>query len=268
MIKTDYRKYKFPLGVFEELINDVVINQSSIVDLGEQDNGKYVDILWVGDEYVNWIEYEIYPGVDTTHTFLGFNDFQYNTDINKNLELINAYPNFINKDVTLLQMDNLNNLIRETPLSSKGIKRIKNYKYNNKLVWSIESIYWFDIDDSRYNEAGIVKVHTWYDKNGEPYIANSRFIPMSNEDKEKELKYFRENAINYLKSANSDLFSLLYGYFKEDILNYINVGDKHVLETALTSSTEPIIVGTLGYEIPTINGGTITVLNGILTELL
>lgn len=268
MLQTDYRKYEFPLGVYETLINNVSINFSTVVDLGELNGKKYVDVLWINGEFQDWLEYEIYPGVDTAHTFLGVNDYQYNTEINRNLALVDVYPHFINKDVTLLQMDNLHNLIRETPLSNKGVKRIKIYKHNNIPVWSIESVYWFDVDDERYNEDGIVKIHTWYSKSGEPLISNSRFIPMSNEDKEKEMKYFRENAINYLKSANPDLFSLLYTYFKEDIITYINVGDKLALETALTSSTEPIIVGTLSYEIPTISGGLTTVLQGILAELL
>lgn len=268
MLKTDYRKYEFPLGVYENLTENLILNQSILVDLGEQNDKKYIDVLWINGEVQNWGEYEIYPGIDTQHTFLGYNDYQYNTAINRRLTLLEAYPHLINRDVTLIQMDNLHLLVRETPLSDKGIKRIKNYKYNDLLVWSIESIYWFDVDDLRRNEGGIVKIHSWYDANGEVVVSNSRFIPMSNEDKEKELKYFRENAINYLKSANSDLFNLLYGYFKDDILNYINVGDKNTLEAALTSSTEPIVVGTLNYEIPTVNGGVTTVLQGILAELL
>ena len=266
---TNYRKYEFPNEqTYLQLVESLTTDELNKVVLGEYDGKYYVDILWTSDQYKGWEEYQIYPGVDTSHTFLGRDDYQYNTEINLELALCDVYPNFINKDVTLIQVDNLSKLIRTTPLSNKGIKGIKYYKYNDNIVWSIESIYWFEVEKEQHNVDGIVKIHTWYNKSGEPQLVTKRFVPRSNEDKELDLKEFRNNAINYLKSAQPQLFSLLYGYFNTDIINYINLGNKETLEDALNSSEDPTVIATLNYELTLPSGGTITVLQGILAELL
>lgn len=265
-MNTDYRKYEFPSKqIFDALFLEEYKN---LVELGEISNKYYVDVLWTQPIPEGWLDYQIYPGVDTSHTFLGRDDYQYNTEINLQLAICSVYPNFINKDVTLIQVDNLNKLVRTTPLSTKGIKGIKYYKYNNDIIWSIESIYWFEVEKEQHDPNGIVKIHTWYNKAGEPHLVTKRFIPRSNEDKELDLKNFRNNAINYLKSAQPQLFSLLYGYFSTDIINYINLGDKEILENALNSSEDPTVIATLNYELTLPNGSNITVLQGILAELL
>lgn len=268
---TDYKKYEFPSEeIFNTLITDLGYTPDNLVYLGDINNdGKvYVDVLWLNFTNI-WSEYQIYPGVDTSHTFLGRNDYQYNTDINLQLALIKVYPNYINKDVTLISMDNLHRLIRKTPLSTKGIKNRKEYySEDESIVWSIESIYWFETNKPNYNVDGIVKIHTWYDIDGNARISTERFIPMSDEDKAREMKIFRENAILYLKSREAQLFALLYGYFKSDIQDYIDVGDKEVFEQALLNFPSPEIQAIFAQEFPIIGGGTTTVIAGILAELL
>ena len=118
---TDYKKYEFPnQETFNIALEELGYTPDNMVILGDlTGNGRfYVDILWTNYNNI-WVEYQIYPGVDTSHTFLGRNDYQYNTEINLQLALLDAYPHYVNKDVTLIPMDNLHNLIRRTPVSTK-----------------------------------------------------------------------------------------------------------------------------------------------------
>ena len=267
---TDYKKYEFPnQETFNIALEELGYTPDNMVILGDlTGNGRfYVDILWTNYNNI-WVEYQIYPGVDTSHTFLGRNDYQYNTEINLQLALLDAYPHYVNKDVTLIPMDNLHNLIRRTPVSTKGVKNRKEYYYNDSIVWSIESVYWFEVEKPDHNDGGIVKIHTWYDKSGSPLIITKRFIPISDEDKARELKIFRENAILYLKSREPQLFNLLYGYFRNAIRDYIDVGDKDTFEQKLLNFPDPTVQLIFSQEIPMLSGGTITVIDGILAELL
>ena len=91
---------------------------------------------------------------------------------------------------------------------------------------------------------------------------------MSDEDKARELKIFRENAILYLKSREPQLFNLLYGYFRNAIQDYIDVGDKDTFEQKLLNFPDPTVQLIFSQEIPMLSGGTITVIDGILAELL
>jgi hypothetical protein len=78
------------------------------------------------------------------------NNSQYNTNVwteidiivndNYNTNLLLEYPDTIGTNYRYLQLDNLPGIRRLEPISNRGLKGIKKYTKNDKLIWSIEHI--------------------------------------------------------------------------------------------------------------------------------
>jgi hypothetical protein len=192
------------------------------------------------------------------------------------IALHEKYPEVSGMNWQLLQLDNLPNIQRIEPVADKGLKGIKLYEKDDILIWSIETKYWFEVD-SQYPE-GLIKVIKIYDLGKRVVDQWEKKIALSADDKEAIKKEQRERILSYFKSIQPQIFDFLYAFFKSEIDDYIRVGDKQKFENQLLwakdnhpfqdESGNYIVRETLSMEVPRASGGTTTVLNGILDELV
>lgn len=192
------------------------------------------------------------------------------------LALINKYPELQGMNYRLLQLDNLAEIQRLEPISDKGLKGVKKYVKDGVLIWSIETKFWFE-NDSNFPE-GVVKTVKLYDIGERVVDSWTKKVNLSADDKEVIRKEQRERILSYFKSQQSDLYNFLYSFFKSEIDDYVQTGNKAKFESILVwakdnhpyqDENENYIVRlTLSQEIPTQSEGTTTVLNGILEELV
>lgn len=189
---------------------------------------------------------------------------------NSKLAITEKYPELSGMNFQLLQLDNLPGIKRLEPISDKGLKGEKQYVKDGQLIWSITTRYWFEQNPLFVD--GLVKVVKLFTIGGEVYDTWSKEVVLSVDDKEQIRKEQRERILTYFKSQQSSLFNLLYTFFKSAIDDYVSVGDKPAFEAILTNAAsnheEQIVRDTLSLEIPTQSGGTTTVLQGILNELV
>jgi len=197
-------------------------------------------------------------------------DPNYVEDVNSKIALHVFYPEYTHMDYKLLQLDNLYGIKRLEPISDKGLKGEKKYTKDDVLIWSITSKFWFELD-STYPD-GIIKTAKLYNIGGEVVDSWDKKVELSIDDKETIRKEQRQRILSYLKSQQPDLYSFLYYFFKSEITDYMELGNKSAFEAVLTDASlnhESMQVrGTLTMEIPTQSGGTTTVLQGILYELV
>lgn len=195
---------------------------------------------------------------------------------NSKIALFEAYPELNGKNYQLLQLDNLPGIKRLEPISDKGLKGVKKYTKNNLLIWSIETKYWFE-ENPTFSE-GVVKLIKLYDKAERVVDSWTKEVVLSADDKEEIRKVQRERILTYFKSQQSELYNFLYMFFKSEIDDYIKTGDKDKFEAILNDASinhmyqddngNYIVRLTLSQEVPRQSGGTTTVLNGILEELV
>jgi hypothetical protein len=194
---------------------------------------------------------------------------------NSRLALLVKYPELEGMNLQLLQLDNLPGIKRLEPISDKGLKGEKKYVKDGQLIWSITTIYWFE-PNSPFPE-GVVKIVKIFDISGNVVDSWSKEVVLSADDKEVIRKEQRERILSYFKSQQAGLFSFLYAFFKSEIDDYVSVGNKTLFQNILEDAAinhpyqqEGIYVvrETLSMEIPTQTGGTTTVLQGILDELV
>lgn len=192
------------------------------------------------------------------------------------IALHEKYPEVQGMNWQLLQLDNLPGIQRMEPISDKGLKGIKKYQKDGVLIWSIETKFWFELD-STFPE-GLIKTVKIYDL-GERVIDQwQKKVALSADDKEAIKKEQRERILSYFKSIQPQNFDFLYAFFKSEIDDYIRTGDKQKFEAVLVWSKDNhpfqdelgnyIVRETLSMEVPRASGGTTTVLNGILDELV
>jgi len=188
--------------------------------------------------------------------------------IGNRLALHVLYPELESMPYKLIQLDNLEGIKRDSTLANKGLKGEKKYKKDGQLVWSSEKKYWFQPDG--YPD-GFRRITKLYKMNGEVFDSWEIFYELSEDDKEFFKKQQRELIFEYFKSQQPELFSLLYSFFKEEIDRYV-MKDGTELATALTdaATNHPVqlVRETLSMVVPTLSGGTTTVLQGILDELV
>lgn len=180
------------------------------------------------------------------------------------------YPELINMNYKFIQLDNLPGIKRLEPISDKGLKGEKKYVKDGQLIWSITTKYWFEVG-ATYLE-GVVKLVKLFNIGGDVIDSWTKEVELSVDDKEAIRKEQRERILTYFKSQQQALFGLLYMFFKSDIDDYVAVGDKPAFETILTDASlnhpQEIVRQTLTMEVPRQSGGTTTVLQGILDELV
>lgn len=188
--------------------------------------------------------------------------------IGNRLALHVLYPELEAMPYKLIQLDNLEGIKRDSTLADKGLKGEKKYKKDGQLVWSSEKKYWFQSDG--YPD-GFRRITKLYKMNGEVFDSWEIFYELSEDDKEFFKKQQRELIFEYFKSQQPELFSLLYSFFKEEIDRYV-MKDGTELATTLTdaATNHPVqlVRETLSMVVPTLSGGTTTVLQGILDELV
>ena len=167
-------------------------------------------------------------------------------------------------------------LIEAQDLLNKGLKGRNYYEKNGVLIWSIETKYWFEAD-SNFPE-GVVKIIKLYDKGERVIDTWINEVEMSADRKQFVLLEQRQLIMIYFKSQQPTLFNFLYSFFKTEIDEYVQTGDKDKFEAILNDAAinhpfqdeegNYIVRITLNSEVPTQSGGTTTVLNGILAELV
>ena len=189
---------------------------------------------------------------------------------NSKIALFEAYPELVGMNYKLIQLDNLEEIKRLEPISDKGLKGVKKYVKDAVLIWSIETKFWFE-DDATYLD-GVVKTIKIYDKAERVVDSWVKRVELSSDDKENIRKVQRDRILTYFKSQQEQLFQFLYAFFKEEINNYIAVGNKDAFEVILNDAVinheSALVRGTLSSEVTTQSGGTTTVLQGILDELV
>lgn len=195
---------------------------------------------------------------------------------NSKTALFEAYPELVGMNYQLLQLDNLPGIRRRETISNKGLKGRNYYEKNGVLIWSIETKYWFEAD-SNFPE-GVVKIIKLYDKGERVIDTWINEVEMSADRKQFVLLEQRQLIMIYFKSQQPTLFNFLYSFFKTEIDEYVQTGDKDKFEAILNDAAinhpfqdeegNYIVRITLNSEVPTQSGGTTTVLNGILAELV
>ena len=195
---------------------------------------------------------------------------------NSKIALFETYPELVGMNYQLLQLDNLPGIKRLEPISDKGLKGVKKYTKNDVLIWSIETKYWFETD-AEFSE-GVVKTINLYDRAERIVDSWCKKVVLSADDKEEIRKVQRERILTYFKSQQSDLYNFLYMFFKTSIDDYIATGNKETFEAILNDASinhpyqdgngNYIVRLTLMQEVSTQSGGTTTVINGILAELV
>jgi hypothetical protein len=179
-----------------------------------------------------------------------------------------AYPELQGMNYKLLQLDNLEGIRRDSTLADKGLKGEKKYKKDNLLIWSTEKKYWFQEDGY---EGGFRRVVKLFNMLGEVADSWEIIYELSEDDKELFKKQQREMIFEYFKSQQPQLFNLLYAFFKDEIDRYVMKDGEElaaVLTDAAVNHPVEIVRQTLTMEVPTQSGGTVTVLQGILAELV
>ena len=195
---------------------------------------------------------------------------------NSKIAFFESYPELAGMNYQLLQLDNLPGIRRRETISNKGLKGRNHYEKNGVLIWSIETKYWFEAD-SNFPE-GVVKIIKLYDKGERVIDTWVNEVEMSADRKQFVLLEQRQLIMIYFKSQQPTLFNFLYSFFKTEIDEYVQTGDKDKFESILLDAKDNhplqdeegnyIVRITLNSEVPTQSGGTTTVLNGILAELV
>ena len=192
------------------------------------------------------------------------------------LALTEKYPELSGMNYRLLQLDNLPEIQRLEPISDKGLKGVKKYVKDGVLIWSIETKFWFE-NDSTFPE-GVVKTVKLYDI-GERVVDSWINTKALSPDKKESIRQEQRRLILfYFKSQQPQIFDLLYTFFRLEIDEYIQTGDKQKFQDVLVWAKDNhqyqddnevyIVRATLSMEVPRASGGTTTVLNGILEELV
>lgn len=195
---------------------------------------------------------------------------------NLKIALFEAYPELVGMNYQLLQLDNLPGIKRLEPISDKGLKGEKKYTKDDVLIWSIETKFWFE-NPIEFSE-GVIKIIKIYDKAERVVDSWIKKVVLSADDKEEIRKVQRERILTYFKSQQSELYNFLYMFFKSEIDDYIATGNKEAFEVILNDASinhpyqdnngNYIVRLTLLQEVSRQSGGTTTVLNGILDELV
>jgi len=189
---------------------------------------------------------------------------------NSKIALLECYPELFGMNLQLLQLDNLPGIKRLEPISDKGLKGEKKYVKDGQLIWSITTKYWFE-NDAEFPD-GVTKIVKLFTIGGDVADSWTKQVELSIDDKEVIRKEQRERILTYFKSQQPELFGLLYTFFKSNIDEYVSVGNKQVFENVLTDASlnheVQMVKDTLTMTIPTQAGGTTTVLQGILNELV
>ena len=189
-------------------------------------------------------------------------------ELGNRLALHVLYPEVTAMPYKFLQLDNLEGIKRDSTLADKGLKGEKKYRKDGQLIWSSEKKYWFQEDG--YPD-GFRRVTKLFKMNGEVADSWENFYTLSADDKEFFKKQQRELIFEYFKSQQPELFNLLYTFFKEEIDRYV-MKDGPELATTLTDAADnhpvQLVRDTLSMQVPTQSGGTVTVLQGILAELV
>lgn len=251
-----YTNYFF-IENWEKSINGQLVSEWQITEVLPNEN--LINPIWNGSE---WIE--------------GATPEEIAEQTLSKIALHEKYPEVIGMNWQLLQLDNLPGIQRMEPISDKGLKGIKKYQKDGVLIWSIETKYWFELD-STFPE-GVIKTVKIYDL-GERVIDQwQKKVVLSADDKEAIRKEQRERILSYFKSQQSALFNFLYAFFKNEIDEYIRTGEKQKFEDVLVWSKDNhpyqdenlvyTVRETLSLEVDRASGGTTTVLNGILDELV
>jgi hypothetical protein len=189
---------------------------------------------------------------------------------NDKIALYELYPELSGQNHKFIMFDKLPGIRRRESLSNRGLKGKYEYEKDGKLIWSIETKHWFE-SDTDFPE-GIKKTCKLYTMGGQ--IADSwvSSFALTADGKQSILKQQREMILNYFKGQQPELFNLLYNFFSNEINNYVSVGDKSAFQTVLENSKsnhpQSIVRHTLSQVVGTQSGGTITVLDGILTGLI
>jgi len=187
--------------------------------------------------------------------------------------LFDFYPNSETNYKTL-QLDNLEGIKRSSTLADKGLKGEKKYYKDDVLVWSSEKKYWFQEDGYAGGFRRIIRI---FNILGEVHDSWEVFYDLSQDDKELFLEEQRRMIFHYFKSQQAELFNFLYAFFKEEIDNYVVKGGNDLANVLIwAQQNHPyqdenqnyIVRLILSQEIPTQSGGTVSVLQGILYELV
>lgn len=206
----------------------------------------------------------LYFNIETSEYYDGTTE----EELGNRLALHVLYPELAGMPYKLLQLDNLEGIKRDSTLADKGLKGEKKYRKDNQLIWSSEKKYWFQADG--YPD-GFRRVTKLFKMNNEVADQWENFFVLSADDKEFFKKQQRELIFEYFKSQQPELFNLLYSFFKEEIDRYV-MNDGPELAATLTDAAinHPVqlVRDTLSTVIPTQSGGTVSVLQGILAELV
>ncbi|MFN7014558.1 MAG: hypothetical protein ACK4ON_09860, partial [Bacteroidia bacterium] len=97
------------------------------------------------------------------------------------LALHYCYPELTGHDYKLLNLDNLQDIWRDTALADKGLKGEKKYYREDTLVWSTQKKYWFELD-APYQE-GFVRTIKLFKMNGEVADSWSVKVKLTDDDK-------------------------------------------------------------------------------------
>jgi hypothetical protein len=190
------------------------------------------------------------------------------------LALFEVYPDLQGMNPKLLSLDNLEGIKRDSTLADKGLKGEKKYRKNGVLIWSSEKKYWFQEDG--YPD-GFRRITKLFNLDGSVADQWENYYDLSADDKEFFRKQQRELIFEYFKSQQPDLFNLLYTFFKEEIDRYVMKDGNQLAETLTNAAANHryqneqgvyVVRQTLSMEVPTLSGGTVTVLQGILAELV
>lgn len=185
------------------------------------------------------------------------------------IQLFESYPELIGLNYKLLNLDNLPDIKRQETLANKGLKGEKKYFKGESLVWSSEKKYWFE--QNPINPDGLVRIVKLFSVAGTVIDTWSVYQNLTADDKQFFLKKQRELIFEYFKSQQPELFQLLYAFFSKEINDYVMIGSTDLADTLIDAKDNhesPVVQGTLSMVVPTQSGGTTTVLNGILAELV
>lgn len=222
-----------------------------------QPQGNVTDVPLNGD-FIN-------PKFENGQWVEGASEEQITQKLRERIPLIELYGL---EDYRNVQLDNLNGIVRKSTLADKGLKGEKKYYKNDVLVWSSEKIYWFQ--EGGY-EPGFRRVIRVFNRLEEVVDTWEVFYELSPDDKMFFLEEQRRMIFHYFKSQQPDLFNLLYAFFKSEIDMYVVKGGSGLADTltdAATNHPMELVRNTLSMEIPTQSGGVVTVLHGILSELV
>lgn len=185
----------------------------------------------------------------------------------RTLALHKEYPYLTNTNYKLIQLDNLEGMRREIPISDRGLKGEKKYYKGDTLIWSSEKKYWFQ--DETID--GFVRIIKLYSVSGDVMDTWQVIGNLSSDDKQLFNKRRRELIFEYLKGRQPELFNLVYGFFTQEVNDYVMVGGdnlRNVLIDAKDNHPAQIVRDTLSLVVQTPSGANVTVLDGVLAELI